>query len=271
MTTHAANTPAQASPVSVSPHGAKGQPVPPDSAPPFPVRRADRLAAVPPFLFNQIDDRKRAAIAAGKDVINLGTGDPDRPTPAFIVERMAQAIANPANHTYPDGYGTRTFLAAAAGFMKARFGVRCDPARHIVALIGGKDGISHLPLGLVNPGESVITFPPAYPVYASGTVLAGGIVHAVETNGRNAWLPDLGAIPPAAHSSRLMWINFPNNPTGAVAPLEFFDDALRWCSARRVICASDLAYSEVYFDKPVHSLWQAPSADIERTPAIEFH
>ena len=238
----------------------------------FQIPRADRLAAVPPFLFNQIDDKKRAAIAAGKDVINLGTGDPDKPTPAFIVERMAEAIRHAPNHQYPDGYGTKTFLAAAARFMERRFGVRVDPSRHILATIGGKDGISHLPLGLLNPGDGAICFTPAYPVYAAGTILAGGIAHRIPTRAEDGWQPRLENIPEAAaRASKLLWLNFPNNPTGATAPDGFFAEALRWCAARNIICASDLAYSEVYFGEPVRSLWQAPGAHPDRTPAIEFH
>ncbi len=246
-------------------------PSPPASTP-FALPRADRLAAVPPFLFNQIDDKKRAAMAAGKDVINLGTGDPDKPTPAFIVERMAEAIRHAPNHQYPDGYGTRAFLAAAARFMERRFGVRMDPARHILATIGGKDGISHLPLGLLNPGDGAICFTPAYPVYAAGTILAGGVAHRIPTHAADGWQPRLENIPaPAAATSKLLWLNFPNNPTGATAPDGFFDEALAWCAQRNMVCASDLAYSEVYFGQPVRSLWQARGADPDRTPAIEFH
>ncbi len=238
---------------------------------PFAIRRADRLGAVPPFLFNQIDDKKRAAIAAGKDVINLGTGDPDQPTPAFIVERMAEAIRHAPNHQYPDGYGTKAFLAAAARFMERRFGVRVDPARHLLAIIGGKDGISHLPLGLLNPGDGAICFTPAYPVYAAGTILAGGVAHCIPTRAEDGWLPNLAAIPAAAAQSKCLWLNFPNNPTGVTAPDGFFAEALAWCAARNIICASDLAYSEVYFGKPVCSLWQTPGASLDRTPAVEFH
>jgi len=246
------------------------------------LRRSDRLRALPPFLFNQIDDAKRAAIAAGKDVINLGVGDPDRPTPAFVIDAMNDAIRLPANHQYPDGYGTRRFLDAAARFMQRRFGVNVDPARHLVALIGSKDGISNLPLGLVNPGDGVLVFAPAYPVYAAGTILAGGTVHRIETTPANGWRPDFAAIGPPARDARLMWLNFPGNPTGAVADAPFFDRAIAFAAASSpppppqrnpMIVASDLAYSEIYFDesKPIASLWQAPSANLDHTPAIEFH
>jgi LL-diaminopimelate aminotransferase len=233
--------------------------------------KAARLRALPPFLFNQVDEKKRAALAAGKDVINLGVGDPDRPTPGFVVEAMEAAVRRPENHQYPDCYGTKAFLASAARFMQRRFGVKVDAARHLVALIGSKDGISHLPMGVLDPGDGAVVFAPAYPVYAAGTVLAGGVMHRVETTAAEEWLPNLGRLTGAAERAKLLWLNFPGNPTGAVAPLGLFADALKWCAARGAVCASDLAYSEVYFEGPVPSLWQAPGADIERTRAIEFH
>ncbi len=234
--------------------------------------RSDRLKALPPFLFNAIDDKKRAAIAAGKDVINLGVGDPDRPTPEFVIEEMDRQMRMPAHHQYPDCYGTKRFLSAAAQFMQRRFGVTVDPARHLLALIGSKDGISHLPLGLLNHGDGAIIFPPAYPVYAASTVMAGGVVHRVETHPEDGWRPRLDRVPAdAVKGSRLMWLNFPGNPTGASATVELFDEAVRFGGERGITVASDLAYSEIYFDQPVPSIWQAPSANIATTAAIEFH
>ncbi|MGQ0627260.1 MAG: aminotransferase class I/II-fold pyridoxal phosphate-dependent enzyme [Phycisphaerales bacterium] len=235
------------------------------------IERAQRLRALPPFLFNQIDDKKRAALAQGKDVINLGVGDPDRPTPPFVIDAMNEEMRRPVNHQYPDCYGSKVFLSAAARFMERRFGVAVDPARHLVALIGSKDGISHLPLGLLNPGDGAVVFAPAYPVYAAGTILAGGVVHRVETTAERQWLPDFSAIPRAADAARLMYLNFPGNPTGANAPIALYEEALRWCAARGCVCASDLAYSEVYFGDPVASMWQSRAADLNTTPAIEFH
>lgn len=234
---------------------------------------ARRLSAVPAFLFNQIDDKKRAAIAAGRDVINLGTGDPDRPTPGFVIEAMREAIAKPANHQYPDGYGTRRFLLSAARFMERRFGVRVDPARHLVACIGSKDGISHLPLGVTDPGDAVLVFPPAYPVYAAGAVLAGASVRAVPASEADGWRAPLGALDEATlDGARLMWLNYPNNPTGACADVALFDRAAALGRERGIVVASDLAYSEVSFDgQPVPSLWQARGASIETLHGIEFH
>lgn len=234
--------------------------------------RSERLKALPPFLFNEIDNKKRAAIAAGKDVINLGVGDPDRPTPGFVIEAMNEAMRRPANHQYPDCWGTKRFLTAAATFMEKRFGVRVDPQKNILATIGGKDGIAHFPLAVMNPGDAAIVFPPAYPVYVNATILAGGRVHRVLTSARTNWLPDFHAIDPAiGRDSKVMWLNFPGNPTGAAASVETFERALAFAKVHHLITASDLAYSEISFGKPVPSLWQAAGADVKTTPAIEFH
>lgn len=242
--------------------------------------KAARLHALPPFLFNEIDNRKRAAIAAGKDVINLGVGDPDRPTPSFIIDAMDRAMREPKNHQYPDCWGSAEFLGAAAEFMSRRFGVTVDPKKNILATIGGKDGISHLPLGVLNPGDGAIVFAPAYPVYAAGTILAGGVVHRIETSAEDQWLPNFSrgpvarAIRTAAPMSRLMWLNYPGNPSGACAGLDLYADALAVAAEHGLIVASDLAYSEIYLDgnaDSVPSMWQSASADINTTHAIEFH
>jgi LL-diaminopimelate aminotransferase len=238
----------------------------------MPPIRSARLQALPPFLFNEIDNKKRAAIAAGKDVINLGVGDPDKPTPGFVIDEMDRAMRVPVNHQYPDCWGTRDYLVAAARFMDRRFGVKVDPAKHILALIGGKDGISHFPLGVINPGDGAIVFTPAYPVYAGGTILAGGVVNRIHTTPESRWLPDFGHIPAeVARSSKVLWLNYPCNPTGATADVALFQDAVGFAKKHNLIVASDLAYSEVFFDKPVPSLWQARNADINSTLGIEFH
>lgn len=238
---------------------------------PAPIR-SERLRALPPFLFNEIDNKKRAAIAAGKDVINLGVGDPDRPTPGFIIDEMNRAMRVPVNHQYPDCWGTKDFLAAAARFMQRRFGVTVDPVKNILATIGGKDGIAHLPMGILNPGDGAMVFTPAYPVYVGGTILAGGFPHRVHTTAEDRWLPNFDAIDPAlAAACKVMWLNYPCNPTGAAADVALFEKAVAFAQRHNLIVASDLAYSEVYFDKPVPSLWQAGNADIGRTLGIEFH
>ena len=245
--------------------------------------RAARLRALPAFLFNEIDNLKRAAIAAGKDVINLGVGDPDQPTPGFIIDAMDRALRVPANHQYPDCWGTKQLLTSAAAFMRARFGVEVDPHKNILVTIGGKDGIAHLPLAVLDPGDGSIIFTPAYPVYASATILAGGVVHAISTRAEDGWLPSFQKIETrrvleavsAEGRSRLMWLNYPGNPTGATPTAGLYSDALAFAGELDLVVASDLAYSELYLDndpRSVPSIWQmGTGADIKTTHAIEFH
>lgn len=233
--------------------------------------RAERLKRLPPFLFNEIDRRKLERIAAGADVINLGVGDPDRPTPDFVIEAMNEAMRDPVNHRYPDFRGMPIFRHAAARFMERRFGVKVDPDRQILVTIGGKDGISHLPLGVVNPGDVVCVPVPAYPVYAATAVLAGGLVHELPTGEETAWLPRMEDVPAGA---RLLWTCYPNNPTGASADAGFYRRVIEHCRARGIVYASDLAYSEVYFEdsgRPVSMLQPECGADLEKDKVIEFH
>lgn len=238
--------------------------------------RADRLRALPPFLFDEIDRQKRARIAAGGDVINLGVGDPDRPTPDFVIEALDRASRVASNHQYPAGAGTIKFREAAAKFMLERFGVRVDPIRNILVTWGSKDGIAHLPWAITNPGDTIAVPDPAYPVYQIGAVLAGARVHKMPVSAATGWKPDFQAMPVrdvAPDGTRLLWINYPSNPTAASADLGFFEQAVRFCGERSIVLASDLAYSELYFDEASRppSVWQAPSADIAKTHAIEFH
>jgi LL-diaminopimelate aminotransferase len=224
-------------------------------------------------LFDEIDRKKRERIAAGADVINLGVGDPDRETPGFVVEEMNRAMRTLVNQQYPAvGGGLKVFREAAAEFMLNRFGVRVDPTRHIVALLGSKDGIAHLPWAVTNPGDLVLAPDPAYPVYQIGAVLAGCRVHKLHVSRETGWKPSAAAMAdPAAAKARLLWINYPSNPTAATADVRFFENMLEWVAPRGTIIASDLAYSELYFEEKPPSIWQAKNADIETTPAIEFH
>jgi LL-diaminopimelate aminotransferase len=245
--------------------------------------RSDRLAALPPFLFDEIDRKKRERIASGADVINLGVGDPDQPTPDFIVEAMNKAMRDLVNQQYPAvGGGLKVFREACARFMQERFGVKVDPMKHIVCCIGSKDGIAHLPWAVTNPGDSVLLPDPAYPVYEIGAVLAHCKVHKMPVSQETDWRPVFSDIPAgAAANARLLWLNYPSNPTAAVADLPFFERAIEWTNAtwsrgpggqqRGCILASDLAYSELYFEHKPISIWQAANADIGSTPAIEFH
>lgn len=234
--------------------------------------RSQRLLDLPPYLFIEIDRRRRAKIAAGADVINLGVGDPDRPTPSFIIDAMAEAIRDPRNHPYPFDAGHPEFRRAAARFLQRRFGLIVDPARHILACIGSKDGIAHLPLAVVNPGEAVLGADIGYPVYRSGAIFAGAEYIEMPLLEDRGWLPDLDSISPAALSrARLMWVNHPGNPTAAVAGLDFYARAARLCAEHDIILASDNAYSEVFFEQRPPSLWQVPGLNIDEFAGIEFH
>ncbi|MCK4872625.1 MAG: aminotransferase class I/II-fold pyridoxal phosphate-dependent enzyme [Phycisphaerales bacterium] len=232
--------------------------------------RAQRLGKLPPYLFVEIDRKKRAKIAAGANVINLGVGDPDRPTMPFIVDAMEKAIRNQRYHQYPANIGNAEFRKAAARFMKRRFGVEADRETQIRTVIGSKEGIFHLPLGVVDPGEVVIIPDPNYPVYVAGATFADAEIFRLPLRAEHGWLPKLAEIPTdIAQRAKLMWANFPGNPTAAVAPLSFYHDYVRFCAEHRIIAASDNAYSEVYFNEPQPSMWQA--TNLNETLGIEFH
>jgi len=233
------------------------------------LRRASRLDALPPYLFMEIDRKKRAALAAGKDVIDLGVADPDQPTPGFIVERMQRAVADPKNHRYPFDEGVPQFRQEAAAWFARRFGVELDWKTELITLIGSKEGLAHLPLGVVNPGDYVLVPQPGYPVYLSAAIFAGGTPFIMDLTEENNWLPDLDRIPPdVCRRASLMYINYPNNPTGAVAPMTFFERAVAFARQHEILIAHDAAYSEIYYDRPPASILQVPGA---RDVAVEFH
>ena len=237
----------------------------------MPFQRAQRLDQLPPYLFIEIDRKKRAAIAAGKDVIDFGVGDPDRPTPKFIIDRAAQTIYDPKNHRYPYDAGYPEFKQAAADWFARRFGVRLDPTTQILTLIGSKEGLGHLPLAVINPGDVGLVPTPGYPVYHAATLFAGGSVHQMPLTEDRGFLPDLDAIPAdVLAKTRLMFLNYPNNPTGAVAPLAFYERAVALAKEQGFIICSDAPYSETYFDASDRppSILQVPGA-IER--CIEMH
>ncbi len=230
---------------------------------------AERLKQLPPYLFVQIDQKKREAIAQGKDIINLGVGDPDLPTPKFIIDRMAQAINDPANHRYPFELGVPEFRQQAANWMKIRFALDLDPQKNIITLIGTKEGIAHLPLAVVNPGDVVLVPQPGYPVYQSASMFAGADIHHMPLLEKNNYLPDLQAIPiQIRQRAKLMYLNYPNNPTSAVATEDFYRQAVKFAKEHQIVIAQDAAYIETYFDQRPISILNIPGAlDI----AIEFH
>jgi LL-diaminopimelate aminotransferase len=230
---------------------------------------AERLRALPPYLFVDIDRKRRAAIEAGKDVINFGVGDPDQPTHAFIIERLKQAVHNPLHHRYPHDQGWPPFREQVAAFFVARYGVKLDPSREIHTLIGSKEGIGHLPLAVVDPGRTVIVPDPGYPVYRSSTIFAGGTPWTLRLSEERDWLPDVESIPESvAGSAALMFLNYPNNPTGAVATLEFYERVVAFARRHGLIVCQDAAYNEMYFTEPAPSILQVPGA---RDVTVEMH
>jgi LL-diaminopimelate aminotransferase len=232
---------------------------------------AQRIRELPPYLFARIDELKNEQRARGVDVIDLGIGDPDLPTPPHIVKALQAAAEVPAHHRYPSYAGMVETRRACAAFYARRFGVTLDPLAEVVTLIGSKEGIAHLPLALVDPGDLVLCPDPGYPVYATGTRFAGGEVGLVPLRRDHGFLPDLAAIPAdVARRAKVMWVNYPNNPTAALAPRGFYDELVAFAREHDIVLASDLAYSEVYFDEADRpgSILEVPGA---RDVAIEFY
>lgn len=236
----------------------------------FFLEEADRLKALPPYLFLEIDRAKRAAIEKGVKVIDFGIGDPDQPTPKFILDAMAKAIKDGKNHHYPLDRGSLLFRQAISQWCKKRFGVTFDAMTEILPIIGSKEAIAHLPLAFINPGDTVLVPDPCYPPYKSGTLFAGGKSYLMPIKEENGFLPDLDAIPSEiVKSAKIIFVNYPNNPTGAIAPRLFYEKLVRWAIQNKVLIASDVAYSEVYFgqQKPL-SVFEIAGA---REVAVEFH
>ena len=231
---------------------------------------AQRLSRIPPYLFAEIDRKVQQKKKEGVDVISLGIGDPDLPTPARIVSVLQEAAADPANHRYPSYFGLTELREAIAGWYRQRFGVNLDPANEILPTLGSKDGISHAPLALVDPGDVVLAPDPGYTPYATGAIMAGADPYVMPLTAANHWLPDLDAIPEeVASQARLMWLNYPNNPTAAVAPRDFLEKAVEFCRRHDIVLCHDAPYSEICFDgyRPL-SLFEIPGA---KDVGLEFH
>lgn len=234
------------------------------------LRSARRLEAIPPYLFARIDRMKREARARGMDVIDLTVGDPDRPTPGHIVLELQRAALDVWNHHYPSYEGMPEFRKGVARWYRKRFGVRLDPEKEVLTLIGAKDGISHLFWALVDPGDVVLLPDPGYPVYQAQTVVTGGIPYFMPLLEKNRFLPDLKAVDPQmARKARLMCLCYPNNPTGAVADLGFFRKVVDFAREYGIAVFNDLVYSELCYDgyRPCSLLEVKGAKDV----AIEFH
>ncbi len=230
---------------------------------------ARRLDQLPPYLFLEISRKIAEKRAQGVDVVSFGIGDPDLPTPPHILDELKRTADDPANHRYPETDGLPALREAIAAWYKRRFGVELDD-KEVVPLIGAKEGIGHMALCLTDPGDVALIPDPAYPVYAVGTMFAGGTVYPMPLREERGWLPDLSAIPAdVARRAKVIWINYPNNPTGGLATLEFFEEVVAFAKTYDVVVCHDAAYSEVTFDGYVApSFLQAPGAiDV----GVEFH
>jgi LL-diaminopimelate aminotransferase len=236
----------------------------------FPIEVAARIKTLSPYLFAAIDKMKQDAIARGVDIINLGIGDPDLPTPAPIIDSLAKAAEDPKHHQYPSYEGMLSFRKAVAGWYKRRFNVTLDPADEILTLIGSKEGIGHVHLAFVDPGDIVLVPSPGYPVYPVGTSFCGGTSHVMPLTKANGFLPDLNAIPKdVAKKAKLMWLNSPNNPTSVIMSKDYFKRAIEFAQDHQIIICHDAAYSEIYYDgkRPVSFMEVEGAKDV----GVEFH
>lgn len=232
---------------------------------------AKRLEKIPPYLFAEINRKQNELVSQGVDIINMGVGDPDKPTPVHILQVMHEAIDDASNHNYPPYQGTQEFREAVVKWMERRFGVMgLNPNTEIISSVGSKEAIHNTFLAFVEAGDYTLIPDPGYPVYRTSTIFAGGEFFTMPLKAENDFLPDLSAIPEeVAQKTKLLWINYPNNPTGAIANLEFFTELVAFCKQYNILLCHDHAYSEMAYDgyKPP-SVLQVPGA---KDIAIEFH
>jgi LL-diaminopimelate aminotransferase len=234
------------------------------------IKKAHRINELPPYLFAEIDRRKRAALARGVDLIDLGIGDPDIPTPAVVVEKLIESASKPTNHRYPNSSGMPEFRSAVADWYKRRFSVSLDADQEVVSLIGSKEGIGNMAVAFVDPGDIVLVASPCYPVYHIGTAFNGGKNYFLPLKKANQFLPDLDSIPAeVARQAKLLWINYPNNPTAAVAGKDFFSKVIDFANRYNIIVCHDAAYTELGYDgyRPMSFL----ELDGAKEVGIEFH
>lgn len=234
------------------------------------IERSGRLQKLPPYLFAEIDRLKRQQRAKGVDLIDLGVGDPDMPTPEPIVESMVRAVRDPANHRYALDQGMPALRQQIARWFGDRYGVELDPEHEILPLIGSKEGLAHLPLAIVNPGDEVLVPDPCYPPYRSATMFAGGVVYLMPLLEQNRFLPDFFSVDDqVAAQAKLMYLNYPNNPTAACVDSHFYERAVSFAQDNHILICQDAAYNEIYFDGVAPaSILQVRGA---KEVAIEFH
>ena len=234
------------------------------------MKLAKRLDRLPPYLFVEINQKIAELRARGEDIIAFTIGDPDLPTPSHIIERLCQASYNSENHHYPETDGLPELRQAIAEWYERRFGVILDPDKEVLPLIGSKEGIGHMALCFIDPGDLALVPDPAYPPFSMGTILAGGTPYFMPLREENDYMPDLKAIPDKiADVAKLMWLNYPNNPTGAIASPGFFKEAVDFTHQHNLALCHDAPYSEVYFDGYLpQSILQTPGA---KDVAVEFN
>jgi len=234
------------------------------------VKRAERLRQLPPYLFKEIDRQKNEVKAKGVDIIDLGVGDPDIPTPKHIIDALKEAADDPVNHRYPSYSGMDDFNQAVALWYKRRFNVELDPQREVITLIGSKEGIAHIPLAFIDSGDIALVSNPGYPVYNIGVQFAGGKTYFLELLKENRFLPDLDHIPQdVVQKAKMIFLNYPNNPTSAVADRDFFQSVVLFAQRHNIIVCHDAAYTEIAFDgyRPLSFLQIEGAKDV----GIEFH
>jgi len=231
---------------------------------------AQRIQTIPPYLFAEINKKKEEALKRGVDIINLGMGSPDQPTPDNIIEKLRESVKDPKTHDYPPYAGTAEFRRAVALWYKNRFRVDLDPDKEVMALIGSKEGIAHVFLAFIDPGDFSLIPDPGYPVYKTGTLFANGFPYTMPLLEENDFLPDLEEIDEEiAQRAKLMFINYPNNPTAAVANKDFFEKVVKFAKKYDILVCHDFAYSEMTFDDyKANSFLEVEGA---KEVGIEFH
>ncbi|MBW4555387.1 MAG: aspartate aminotransferase [Trichormus sp. ATA11-4-KO1] len=231
---------------------------------------AERIQKLPPYVFARLDELKAKAREQGLDLIDLGMGNPDGATPQPVVEAAIAALQNPANHGYPPFEGTASFRRAITNWYNRRYGVDLDPDSEALPLLGSKEGLTHLAIAYINPGDVVLVPSPAYPAHFRGPLIAGGKIHSLILKPENDWLIDLAAIPDAvAEQAKILYFNYPSNPTAATAPREFFAEIVAFARKYEILLVHDLCYAELAFDgyQPT-SLLEIPGA---KEIGVEFH
>ncbi|MDB9538143.1 aspartate aminotransferase [Anabaenopsis tanganyikae CS-531] len=231
---------------------------------------AERIQQLPPYVFARLDELKAKAREQGLDLIDLGMGNPDGATPQPVVEAAMAALQNPANHGYPPFEGTASFRSAITNWYNRRYNVVLDPDSEALPLLGSKEGLAHLAIAYINPGDLILVPSPAYPAHFRGPLIAGGKIHSLILKPENNWLIDLAAIPDTvAQQAKILYFNYPSNPTAATAPREFFEDIVAFARKYEILLVHDLCYAELAFDgyQPT-SLLEIPGA---KEIGVEFH